>query len=229
MEDIRVLIIDEHPLFRQGCRWALEQAGDCTVVAEASESQVGLELARTHTPDVVLIDALLSSNDALELARQLRHSTPRAAIIMITAFEDEEQLFQAMKLGAAAYLLKDISGEDLVRAVRQVSSGSYIINDNVLSRPMVASRVLRTFREMTAEEPPEVAQIYSPLSAREIEILDYIARGNSNKEIAKSLKISDQTVKNHITSILKKLQVNDRTAAVVHALRHGWIKMTTED
>jgi DNA-binding NarL/FixJ family response regulator len=229
MENIRVLIIDEHPLFRQGCRWALEQAGDCSVVAEASESHVGLELARTHTPDVVLIDALLSSNDALELARQLRHSTPRAAIIMITAFEDEEQLFQAMKLGAAAYLLKDISGEDLVKAVRQVSGGAYIINDNVLSRPMVASRVLRTFREMTAEAPPEVAQIYSPLSTREIEILDYIARGNSNKEIAKSLKISDQTVKNHITSILKKLQVNDRTAAVVHALRHGWIKMTTED
>jgi DNA-binding NarL/FixJ family response regulator len=229
MEDIRVLIIDEHPLFRQGCRWALEQAGDCVVVAEASESQVGLDLARTHTPDVVLIDALLSSNDALELARQLRLATPRAAIIMITAFEDEEQLFQAMKLGAAAYLLKDISGESLVTAVRQVSGGAYIINDNVLSRPMVASRVLRTFREMTAEAPPEVAQIYSPLSAREIEILDYIARGNSNKEIAKSLKISDQTVKNHITSILKKLQVNDRTAAVVHALRHGWIKMTTED
>jgi DNA-binding NarL/FixJ family response regulator len=225
MEAIRVLIIDEHPLFRQGCRWALEESGDCVVVAEASESRAGLDLARTHAPDVVLIDALLSSNDALELARQIRHSSPRVAIIMLTAFEDEEQLFQSMKLGAAAYLLKGLSAQELVDAVRQVSRGAYIINDNVLSRPTVASRVLRTFREMTAEEPPEVAQIYSPLSNREIEILDYIARGNSNKEIAKSLKISDQTVKNHITSILKKLSVNDRTAAVVHALKHGWIKM----
>src|SRR5258707_10516241 len=228
MESIRVMIIDEHPLFRQGCRWALEEAGDCSVVAEASDSRAGLELARTHSPDVVLIDALLSSNDALDLARQLRHWSPRVAIIMITAFEDEEQLFQSMKLGAAAYLLKGVSGEELVEAVRAVSRGSYIINDNVLSRPTVASRVLRSFREMTAEEPPEVQPLYSPLSGREIEILDYIARGNSNKEIAKSLKISDQTVKNHITSILKKLSVNDRTAAVVHALKHGRIKMDVE-
>ncbi|GAC1476630.1 MAG: response regulator transcription factor [Ktedonobacterales bacterium] len=228
MESIRVMIIDEHPLFRQGCRWALEDAGDCAVVAEASDSRTGLDLARVHSPDVVLIDALLSSNDALELARQLRHWSPRVAIIMLTAFEDEEQLFQSMKLGAAAYLLKGLSSEELVDAVRRVSRGVYIIKDNVLSRPTVASRVLRTFREMAAEEPPEVAPLYSPLSNREIEILDYIARGNSNKEIAKSLKISDQTVKNHITSILKKLSVNDRTAAVVHALKHGWIKMNDD-
>ncbi|WIG57714.1 MAG: Two-component transcriptional response regulator, LuxR family [Ktedonobacterales bacterium] len=228
MDNIRVMVIDEHPLFRQGCRWALENSGDCVVVAEASDSREGLDLAKQHVPDVVLIDALLSTNDALELARQLRHAMPRVAIIMLTAFEDEEQLFQSMKLGAAAYLLKGISAEDLIDAVRKVSRGVYIINDNVLSRPTVASRVLRSFREMTAEEPPEVQPLYSPLSAREIEILDYIARGNSNKEIAKSLKISDQTVKNHITSILKKLSVNDRTAAVVHALKHGWIKMDTE-
>lgn len=225
MDSIRVMIIDEHPLFRQGCRWALEGSGDCVIVGEESESRAGLELAKQLSPDVVLIDALLSTNDALELARQIRHASPRVAIVMLTAFEDEEQLFQSMKLGAAAYLLKGIAPEDLVEAVRKVSRGSFIINDNVLSRPTVASRVLRSFREMTAEEPPEVQPLYSPLSTREIEILDYIARGNSNKEIAKSLKISDQTVKNHITSILKKLSVNDRTAAVVHALKHGWIKM----
>lgn len=228
MDQIRVMLIDEHPLFRQGCRYALEQSGDCVVVAEASESAAGLELAKQHTPDVILIDALLSTNDALELARQLRHISPRMAIIMLTAFEDEEQLFQSMKLGAAAYLLKGIAPEELLNAVRNVSKGVYIINDNVLSRPTVASRVLRSFREMTAEEPPEVQAVYTPLSSREIEILDYIARGNSNKEIAKSLKISDQTVKNHITSILKKLSVNDRTAAVVHALKKGWIKMDSE-
>ncbi len=228
MDCIRVMLIDEHPLFRQGCRYTLEQAGDCVVVAEASDSRTGLDLAKQHQPDVVLIDALLSTNDALELARQIRHNSPRVAILMLTAFEDEEQLFQSMKLGAAAYLLKDIAPDQLIEAVRRVSGGVYIINDNVLSRPTVASRVLRTFREMTAEEPPEVQPLYSPLSTREIEILDYIARGNSNKEIAKSLKISDQTVKNHITSILKKLSVNDRTAAVVHALKKGWIKMDAE-
>src|SRR5579863_6687919 len=152
-ESIRVMLIDEHPLFRQGCRFALEQAGDCVVVAEASSSRQGMELAKQHTPDVILIDALLSTNDALELARQIRHASPRVAIIMLTAFEDEEQLFQSMKLGAAAYLMKGIAPEALVDAVRTVSRGIFIINDNVLSRPTVASRVLRTFREMSQEEP----------------------------------------------------------------------------
>ena len=110
--------------------------------------------------------------------------------------------------------------------MRRVSHGEYLINDDVLSKPQLANRVLKSFRELTVEEEdPGTKDLYSPLSGREVEILDYIARGNSNKEIAKSLKISDQTVKNHITSILKKLSVNDRTAAVVHALRHGWIKM----
>ncbi len=225
MDTIRVMLVDDHPLFRQGARCVLEQAGDCTVVAEASTGQTALELARAENPDVVLVDALLSTGDALEVSRQLRHWLPRVSIIMLTAFEDEEQLFQSMKVGVAAYFLKDIKPEELVDAVRQVYQGAYLINDNVLSRPMVASRVLRTFREMAIEEDAEVTPLFSPLSGREVEILDYIARGNSNKEIAKSLKISDQTVKNHITSILKKLSVNDRTAAVVHALRHGWIKM----
>ena len=107
-----------------------------------------------------------------------------------------------------------------------MSNGEYLIRDDVLTKPQIANRVLRSFRELVVEEETdETKDLYSPLSSREVEILDYIARGNSNKEIAKSLKISDQTVKNHITSILKKLSVNDRTAAVVHALRHGWIKM----
>ncbi|HEX9068545.1 MAG TPA: response regulator transcription factor [Ktedonobacterales bacterium] len=228
-EQIRIMLIDEHPIFRQGCRAALEAEGDCVVIAESSESRAGLEIAKQMAPDVVLIDALLSTNDSLELARQLRHISPRMAIVMLTAFEDEEQLFQSMKLGAAAYLLKSIMPEDLVKAVRRVSKGIFMINDNVLSRPSVANRVLRAFREVTAEEPPEVQPLLSPLSNREIEILDYIAKGNSNKEIAKSLSISDQTVKNHITSILKKLSVNDRTAAVVHALKKGWIKMDPDE
>lgn len=224
-EKIRVLILDEYPLFRQGARCVLEQTEDCVVIGEASDGRTALELARAQSPDVVIIDALLSAGDALEVARQLRLWLPRVSMIMLTAFEDEEQLFQSMKVGVSAYFLKDIQPEALVNAVRQVYQGAYLINDNVLSRPRVASLVLNVFHEMAKEEATEVTPLYSPLSSREVEILDYIARGNSNKEIAKSLKISDQTVKNHITSILKKLSVNDRTAAVVHALRNGWIKM----
>lgn len=225
MESIRVMIIDEHPLFRHGVRWALERSGNSVLIAESSDAASGLEQVRTHGPDVILIDAYLNTGSALELSRQFRHFSPQAAIIVLTEQEDEEQLFQSIKVGAAAYLLKDIEAEELVEAIVKVSQGIFLINDNVLSRPHVASRVLRTFREMATEEEPEVTPLYTPLSAREIEILDYISRGNSNKEIAKSLSISDQTVKNHITSILKKLNVNDRTAAVVHALRHGWIKI----
>ncbi len=157
----------------------------------------------------------------------MRHLAPRMAVVILTPTEDEERLFQSIKAGAAAYYNRNITPDELADAVRRVSQGEYLINDDVLlSKPQLASRVLKSFRELTIEEEdPQTKDLYSPLSGREVEILDYIARGNSNKEIAKSLKISDQTVKNHITSILKKLSVNDRTAAVVHALRHGWIKM----
>ncbi len=227
METIRVIIIDEQPLFRQGIRSTLEQMGDCVIVGESTDTADVLELARTANPDVALIDAGLTTSDPLEIARQTRHIAPRMAIIMLTPSEDEERLFQSIKVGAAAYYTRNITPTELVEAVRKVSHGEYLINDDVLSKPQIASRVLKSFREMTVEEEVEGDEKdpYSPLSSREVEILDYIARGNSNKEIAKSLKISDQTVKNHITSILKKLSVNDRTAAVVHALRHGWIKM----
>ena len=227
METIRVIIIDEQPLFRAGIHATLERMGDCEIVGESTDAADVLEIARTCNPDVALIDADLASSDPLEIARQARHITPRLAVIILTPSEDEERLFQAIKVGAAAYCSRYITSEELIDTVRKVSHGEYLIRDDVLSKPQFASRVLKSFRELTIEEEDtnNTRDMYSPLSTREVEILDYIARGNSNKEIAKSLKISDQTVKNHITSILKKLSVNDRTAAVVHALRHGWIKM----
>ena len=229
METIRVIIIDEQPLFREGIRATLERMGDCEIVGELTDAEEVLEIARTSNPDVALIDAGFTSFDPLEIARQMRHISPRIAIIVLTPSEDEERLFQSIKVGAAAYTTRNITTDELMDTVRKVSHGEYLIRDDVLAKPQLASRVLKSFRELTVEEEEgEQKDTYSPLSSREVEILDYIARGNSNKEIAKSLKISDQTVKNHITSILKKLSVNDRTAAVVHALRHGWIKMHDE-
>jgi len=226
METIRIIVVDEQPLFRQGICSTLEQMGDCVIIGKSTDAAEILELSRIGNPDVALIDAGLTTTDPLEIARQLRHLAPQMAIMILTPSEDEERLFQSIKVGAAAYYTRNISPEELVDAVRRVSRGEYLINDDVLSKPQLASRVLKSFRELAVEEEDTVTKdFYSPLSNREVEILDYIARGNSNKEIAKSLKISDQTVKNHITSILKKLSVNDRTAAVVHALRHGWIKM----
>ena len=146
----------------------------------------------------------------------------------MTTHEDDEQLFHAIRVGAAAYATKDIESEDLVDLIRRVARGEYLINDNVLSRPFVASRVLDQFRELSSIDT--VAEnVFSPLTPREIEILDHVAQGNSNKEIARILSISDQTVKNHITSILRKLAVNDRTQAVIYALKHGWIRLEGDD
>ena len=227
-QKVRVLIIDDHPLFRQGIRWSLEEASDMEVVGEAENGQEAIKLAERLLPDVVLVDINLPGLNGLEVTRVVRRRQPQIAVIILTVYEDDEQLFNATKVGAAAYSAKDISPDHLLNIVRQVGEGHYPINDNVLSRPVVASRMLNQFRELASAESDGGESVFAPLTTREVEILDCIARGNSNKEIARILNISDQTVKNHITSILRKLAVNDRTQAVIYALRHGWIKMSDE-
>jgi len=211
----------------RGVRTTLEDSGEFQVVGEAPDGQRAIMLAEQLLPDVILIDINLPGMNGLEVSRVIKRRQPQSNIIILSVYEDDEQLFNAIKAGAAAYSPKDISPERLVDIVRQVARGNYIINDNVLSKPTVASRVLNQFRELSTTENDN-EPIFAPLTPREVEILDCIARGNSNKEIARSLSISDQTVKNHITSILKKLNANDRTQAVITALRHGWIKMSSD-
>jgi DNA-binding NarL/FixJ family response regulator len=222
---IRVLIIDDHPLFRQGIRWSLEEAGDMEVVGEAENGQEAIRLAERLSPDVVLVDINLPGLNGLEVARVIKRREPRVGLIVISVYEDDEQLFQAIKVGAAAYSSKDVHPRDLVRIIREVARGKYLINDSVIAKPHVATRVLHQFRELAATEDERTSALFAPLTSREIEILDCIARGLSNKEIASQLSISGQTVKNHITSILSKLQVNDRTMAVIYAIQRGWIRM----
>ncbi|HLH74606.1 MAG TPA: response regulator transcription factor [Chloroflexota bacterium] len=224
VDKIRVLIADDHPIFRQGIRGILETQPDIDVVGESADGSQAIALARALAPDVVLADVQMPNGDGMEVARTVKLHLPRTAVILLTAYDDEEQLFQAIKVGAAAFFMKDVKPEDLLDGIRRVSAGEYLNNESVLTRPLVASRVLKQFRDLSLVGQ-EIEPLFVPLSAREIEVLDYIARGNSNKEIARALKISDQTVKNHITSILRKLAVNDRTQAVVYALRRGWIKM----
>jgi DNA-binding NarL/FixJ family response regulator len=224
-ERIRLLIADDTTLLRLGIRGALERDGaDFDIVGEAENGHQALEMTHALSPDVILMDSTLVGVNGIEVTRLIKQQTPTVAVIIITAFEDEEELFNSIKVGASAYLTMDVQPADLIASVRRAHAGSYLINDSVLARPLLASRVLRQFREL-ASVGPETEPIFIPLSAREVEVLEHIARGNSNKEIARSLGISDQTVKNHITSILRKLAVNDRTEAVVYALRHGWIKM----
>jgi len=223
----RLLIVDDHPLFLRGLRSTLEDAGEFDIVGEAADGQKAIMLSDQLQPDVILIDINLPGMNGLEVSRVIKRRQPQTAIIILSVYEDDEQLFNAIRAGAAAYAAKDISPEHLMDMVRQVARGNYIINENVLSKPIVAKRVLNQFRELaTAESDSE--PIFAPLTNREVEILDCIARGNPNKEIARNLSISDQTVKNHITSILKKLNANDRTQAVIMALRHGWIKMSND-
>jgi DNA-binding NarL/FixJ family response regulator len=225
MDKIRLLIADDHPIFRQGLRGILSGEPDIEIVAEAADGNQAIELAQQFGPDVVLVDAHITGREGVEVARVVKTQAPRTGIVIMTAHDDEEQLFQAIKVGAAGYYLKDVQPEVLIEAIRRVSNGEYLINESVLTKPLVASRVLKQFRDLAMAGQDFAEPLFVPLSAREIEVLEYIARGNSNKEIARALKISDQTVKNHITSILRKLAVNDRTQAVVYALRHGWIKM----
>ncbi|HYF61424.1 MAG TPA: response regulator transcription factor [Herpetosiphonaceae bacterium] len=226
MENIRVLIIDDHPLFRQGICWSLSLEKDIQVIGQAENGTEAIKLTETLNPHVVLLDINLPGLNGLEVARVLKRRSPRMGIIVLSIHDDDEQLFNSIKAGAAAYASKEIDPANLVQMIRDVARGKYIINDNVMSKPHVATRVLNQFRELSnVSNNDDAAAMFAPLTSREIEILDCIARGLSNKEIANQLSISGQTVKNHITSILSKLQVNDRTMAVIHAIQQGWIKL----
>jgi DNA-binding NarL/FixJ family response regulator len=221
---IRILIVDDHALFRVGLANILGREKEFDVIGEADSSRSAIEMAETHNPDVILMDASLPSPGGIETTQRIRRELPATAIVVMAADEDEEALFASIKAGAAAFVVKDITPDDLVNVVRRVSTGEFLINDKVFSKPAVASRVLKEFREL-AVYGQEAQPIFAPLSPREVEILDNIAQGMTNKQVAYALSISEQTVKNHMSSILRKLAVNDRTQAVVYAMRQGWIKM----
>jgi DNA-binding NarL/FixJ family response regulator len=221
---IRILIVDDHALFRAGITNALSRERDLDVVGEAADGRSALEAAGLTSPNIVLMDLSLPAPGGLETTQRIRREYPAVAVIVLAQDEDEESLFASIKAGAAAFVIKDISPEDLVHVIRRVSQGEFLINDKVFSKPAVASRVLKEFREL-AVYGQEAQPIFAPLSPREVEILDNIAQGMTNKQVAYALSISEQTVKNHMSSILRKLAVNDRTQAVVYAMRQGWIKM----
>ena len=221
---IRILIVDDHALFRAGIVNVLAREKDLEVVGEAADGRAAIEAANALTPSVVLMDLSLPQPGGIESTQRIRRELPATAVIVMAVDEDEEALFASIKAGAAAFIIKDVSPDDLVQVIRRVSKGEFLINDKVFSKPAVASRVLKEFREL-AVYGQEAQPIFAPLSPREVEILDNIAQGMTNKQVAYALSISEQTVKNHMSSILRKLAVNDRTQAVVYAMRQGWIKM----
>ena len=220
----RIVIVDGHTLFRRGVRNILELEGDMEVIGEAGNGREAIALVEELTPDVILMDVGLPAPNGIETTQRIKRELPHTGVIVLAANDDEDQLFEAIKAGAAAYVLKDIDPSDLIAIIRRVRSGEYLINDKVFAKPAVASRVLKEFREL-AVYGNDAQPIFAPLSPREVEILDNIAQGMTNKQVAYALSISEQTVKNHMSSILHKLSVNDRTQAVVYAMRQGWIKI----
>ncbi len=225
VEDItRILVVDDHSLFRLGIAEILGREPDFEIVAEAEDSRTAIDRALETSPNIILMDLSLPAPGGIETTQRIKRELPSTAIIVLAVSEDEDALFDAIKAGAAAFILKDVEPEDLVMIIRRVVAGEYLINDKVFSKPAVASRVLKEFREL-AIYGQEAAPIFAPLSPREVEILDNIAQGMTNKQVAYALSISEQTVKNHMSSILRKLSVNDRTQAVVYAMRQGWIRM----
>jgi DNA-binding NarL/FixJ family response regulator len=225
MSDISVLVIDDHPLFREGVRNVIDAEDGMHVVGEGTRGDQGVELVRKFHPTVALIDVNLPTMNGIQVTRMITAERLGASIVLLTAYDDEQQIFHAFSAGASAYCSKDIETGKLLDVIRQVARGFYVVGDQVYDESGLQqwlSRGVETHRRPHLEGDVEA---FAPLSPREMEILQYVTRGLSNKEIASRLGISHQTVKNHMTAILHKLDVEDRTQAAVYALRHGWVRL----
>ncbi|MBA7634930.1 Transcriptional regulatory protein DegU [subsurface metagenome] len=222
MDKIVVTIVDKQALFRVGVRHALSQQPDFEVF-DCAPNENPIALIEANPPDVLLLDIDYPSLRGLELAREIALHYPTTKVIMLTSNPDDKQLFEIIKVGAVDYLDKSITAKELTKSIRQVARGEYPINDSVLARPKVAEHVLKQFQSTHNINGKTMDTIVAPLTSRETQILNYIANGNSNKQIAYILQISEQTIKNHVSNILRKLNANDRAHAVVLAIRYGWI------
>jgi DNA-binding NarL/FixJ family response regulator len=226
-----VMIVDDHPLFRGGLRRIIEDGGKFTVVAEAASGYEAIRLADIHQPHIILSDIQLPGVTGLKIVRILKKQHPQSQIVMCSMHIDDERLFDAVRAGASAYVTKDIEATDLLDTLTRVGDGEQVINQTLLSRPQLAWRVLSEFRNLAGDGKDVVkAEPASSLnlSVREVEVLDCVSQGMSNKEIADALYITEQTVKNHMTSVLRKLQVNDRVQAVLYAVTNGWVEIGTD-
>lgn len=208
---ISVLIVDDHEVVRRGLRTYLETLPEFSVVGEAASGEQAVLLASEHIPDVVLMDLILPGMDGIESTRKIKNISPRTQIVVLTSFHDDEHVFPALKAGATSYILKDMKMDKLADALRRAASGEVTLH------PRVASRVLQNIRGESAEQ----LNPFTELTEREMEVLKLVANGLSNSKIAEQLVISENTVKGHISNILSKLHLADRTQAAVFAWREG--------
>jgi two-component system, NarL family, response regulator LiaR len=209
---IRVLVADDHAVVRQGLRTFLELQEDIEVVADVADGRQALLAVAEHDPDVVLMDLVLPEVDGVEAIRRIASERPRIRVIALTSFLDDDKVFPAVRAGAAGYLLKDVEPAELVKAIRTVHAGEGLLH------PAVAARLMEEVASSGGREAPD------SLTPREREVVDLIARGLSNKRIALELGISEKTVKTHVSSILGKLGLTDRTQVALYAVRQGWVE-----
>jgi NarL family two-component system response regulator LiaR len=211
MAKIKVLIVDDHGIVRQGLRTYLELLHDLEVTGEAESGLEAVAQVRQHQPDVVLMDLVMPEMDGIEATRQIGTISPSTKVIVLTSFADDERVFPAIKAGARGYLLKDVSPDDLAGAIRAVHEGKTHLH------PDITRKLVDQFAGAEADPGPTL----DDLTPRELEVLRLIAKGMSNREIAQALSISEKTVKTHVSNILSKLDLADRTQAAIYAHRHG--------
>jgi DNA-binding NarL/FixJ family response regulator len=218
MDKIKVMVIDEQALFRAGVHQMLSRQPDLEVL-ECDPAQNALDLIEASLPDVALLGSDLTSLSGIDLGRKIAQYYPNTKVIVLSPDPNDEELFEVIKTAAAACLSKKASADELAAIIRRAHKGEYPINESLMTRPRVAKQVLNQFRGFTRT----MEGVAAPLTKRETQILTYVAEGNTNKEIAHILSISEQTIKNHVSAILRKLNANDRAHAVALALRSGWI------
>lgn len=228
MKDITLLIVDDHPLFRQGVADALALEPGFRVIGQAADGKHALELIRDLEPDIAVLDVNLPEMNGQQITHQVTQDKLHTRILLLTGYDDIEQAIHAAHAGAAAYCTKDIQPQGLVGVIREVANGKYVISGKVFDRRGLEDW-LESQMEGARRSYSEPGSPFHPLSDREMEVLSCVVRGMSNKEIAGLLGISHQTVKNHVTSILRKFGVEDRTQAVVYALKRGWVKLQDTD
>lgn len=213
-ETITVMIVDDHEMVRHGAAGYLQAQNDIQVTAEAASGEQALALAKEHVPDVVLMDLVMPGMDGVEATRKLKDLSPRTQIIILTSYHEDEHIFPALQAGAISYLLKDVKAADLVEAIRRAARGEATLH------PRIAERVIKEFRV----GDPDKQRLFTDLTEREMEVLKWIASGYSNQRIADQLVISLGTVKGHVSNILSKLHLADRTQAAIYAWQEGLVR-----
>ena len=217
MEPIRILIADDHAFVREGTRRILEQETDLEVVAEAGDGDEAVKLACDLKPDVVLVDVAMPVLDGVEATRRIKAQCPAVAVLVLSAYDDDQFIFGLLEAGAAGYMLKNVRGQEIVEAIRAVHAGESVLH------PSVARKVLNRFAGVSGK--PRERRSLDLLTEREMEVLKLVTKGLSNKDIAEGLCLSVRTVQGHLANIFNKLRVSSRTEAVVHALREGWVTL----